>query len=546
MMMLIAHHISHANKMKKSSSKTTSKSKFKPSSNDPITSIFEKVALKYSSEIPKAIHAQLITKSQETLRLLSSKTTPGQQICKGDSPESRSVVVLEHILRRGISLKDGSTSPSVRVPLAEMARFVAVRKDNMERIANAISLHLNGINLVAGNQIKKSNATISTHRGKRKLQNNLTLSRGQKYRSMDSSRQSSSSSNHIKSSMILENKSISVHKRNAVELMRSKVNRKNSSTSSNKNLKKTRREQTSSSTMHKTHHNDNQLPHSLGEVKSSSECISLLSIKLQSFLHDPDNIEKKSKALWMNIVHFKLQEKSTRIIVLRDLKSNAKAYNGACFYYTVQDLELGNTSTSTSSSSSNTCNGKKARKTNSKLQSKERNQKVESVVQNKEDFAEENDVTIEDIISELRIEEQSFAKILQDVSKCAAKLGKQKYCGHESQSTNVSKSSRKNNSDSTVVNTKRCFDGVISSTASNDLLINGGDEYDDINNFANNVIIKYIAKKELLQWKSEVLTKTYEGSTKYDELSVNGLTKSQQIHTLRLRAELIAQRFNDT
>jgi len=106
---------------------------------DAIAQILNKLPAKYKTQIPanNNIKQQVIAK----LCNLESKF-PRQVLCKGDSKEARIVVILQHILLKGlqgIQLKDGQISISINVPLVELGRIVGMELKDIERVGRAVS-----------------------------------------------------------------------------------------------------------------------------------------------------------------------------------------------------------------------------------------------------------------------------------------------------------------------------------------------------------------------------------------------------------------------
>ncbi len=468
---------------------------------------------------------QLTIKTQETLRLFNSKTTPGQPLCNGDSIEARSVVILQFVLRNGFIMLSGNggskrvMSPSIRIPLSTLAKIVGIGKKDIEKVGQVCALilqqmgvtHSSSSGSTSNNNTSKLGTASSSIRTRSRGIINRTgssannVGRSQLLISSSSlplpSSLSSSVSPSLSPSTLLGKKYRNVHERNAARFL-SLRNKKLQNLATFKSINGAH----SNNTTNKSSSSSLPLPSSykleqLIQSSSSSTHIQTLCIKLQSYLHDPNNIELKSKLLWSNLIRYKVQSQrqNSRLehAVVYDLQTHQVYYEGACFYVTVQDLEhglfsnWGNKNCSSSSSSNNndhigsnnddgggsgtSYKGRKKKSQRINFQSKHvlnmngrngnkigkhitksglmcsttRTNKNNNHNDNNnntnddDDDDDENVLSIEHIIHELRIDESFFSDILDEVTSSVRDMGSKRYHDANDYNDNQKKKKKK-------------------------------------------------------------------------------------------------------
>jgi len=436
-----------------------------------------------AQNIDNAISRKIISKTKESLRILNSKAKVGE-LGKGDSTEARSAVLLEYVLRRGVQLEDGSISDTVRVPLETLGRNVASSKKEIKNLALQVENVLKETNLNIGTCTHNNQSALGSNHGngrqqtrvlqKAVLNSHRLFSRNAASRRIlkkigaESTGKLNSTINNTSASS--KNRSKRIQNKGCTTDANTNAPQQSSDTSRVDLLQQQQRKQ------------DNE--------SSSSQYIRNLSIKLQSFLHDPNNVENKAKHLLKNIIQFRLHNVSQRRQkdIMTDIQSNLIYYEGVCFYLTVRDLEQG-----------------------------------DSVDDEEEigDNDEDNYLSMDDVIHELRIEYDTFSTIFDSVSSSVRKMGKRKYVDNESQSQHQNAKKKKKSATSSNENQRStsnksggsAIDDIISTTLGIDTASNT-DELDDDDNqlhldkMPTSGKPKYVAEEKFKKWKDEILLKT--------------------------------------
>ena len=508
----------------KSNQKATKKvppskvAKAKSSHQDTITKLFQNLPSKYKQQIPLTSHSTIITKAQETLRLLNCKIPLGQKLCIGDSTETRSAVILEYLLRKGIEVEDGSILDSVRVPLVELGKSVGTKKQDIEKLSKFAMHYLDkictdGIVGIQNKSISSSSSKLVQHKRQPRV--------------------------------------MSIHQRNAASIMnltkRARIDP--SSINNTKSLSTSSNQVTNShySTITKKQQDNTQ--QRIESLYLSSSCINFLSIKLQSYLHDPDNIERKSNTLWWNLIQYKIDNhKTRREAAFYDLQTNVKHYEGACFYYTVCELELGPMGIREVGSGKGKARGNKRVKNSG-------NRDFSNTLVNERNINEENDIeetplTKDDIVNELRIDLESFSTILEEVTLSALKMGKPKYVEVESQKQVTNKRLRnetthidKNNLNVSEDVKIQDFDLLNQIKSKDENEIEGNDN-ESVNFLPNNSQPNYVSKETFMEWKNTILLDV---SSQHHTSDISSGDSSQhyRIRTpLSHHADMITQHYN--
>ena len=494
----------------KSKLKSSSSSK----SSSTIQTIFQKLPLEYKSQIPPTTHNELITSAHETLRLLHSKTTRGQKICKGDSNETRSVIVLEHILRCGIELNDGTMSTSVRVPLDVMGKFVGIGKKDVERLGKAVGLYLDQMDVGARRKNNGMKNDVRKVGSKTAVLSRTSTGNGVGGRGISG----------------LGKRFRNVHQRNAAMLLQRNRSKHNPANSANRTNTNTSTINTNANTIRRASNGRiiTQTLQPIELIASKSQHIHLLCIKLQACLHDPNTIEQKARSLWWNLIQYKLRKDHLRRnAILFDLQLKVKQYEGACFYVTVYDLEQGSLAAPSTASSTLLVKKKKVEKNGGKKRKKSNTAREESYdyenggdvedVDGDEMYEPEHVLTLDDIVHELRMDEVSFASILDEVSKLAREMGSNKYNVTKSQllarkrsQSQLTKSDNKDENeeddrDDSNNNNHTSKKARIQGMDSDRISFESDEEDDELDYLPRNGKPNYIAETKFLEWKDKEL-----------------------------------------
>jgi len=355
---------------------------------DTITQLLHKLPAKYKTQISSNnnIKQQIITKTRESLRIIESKF-PRQVLCKGDSSEARSAVILEYVLRQGIQLEDGKTSQSIRVPLDELGKIIGARKKDIERVGKAVS-----VLLIHG---------LESSTGERKTVNKSSIiDRKRKRNSMSSER---NNNNHTDTS---ENVTRKAAKRDLLlssKILKQSHQRQYSATTGRMEIITSASTSTLKPTSTSILTSSRQASALTAAFNIEPQHMHNLSMKLQAYLHDPNQIEIKSKELFQQYTTYKYKNESTkytRNAVMFDIQSNIKIYEGACFYIIVKEMEQGG------------CDHDDHNSYNHRI----------NIHNEEHDF--EKELTMDDIVRELRIDHKSFSDILQEVQNVRKEISR--------------------------------------------------------------------------------------------------------------------------
>ncbi len=593
----------------------------------------------------------LISKTHETLRLLNSKTTHGQLLCSADSPEARSVVVLEYVLRNGfyyvVNPNHNTTdsnddkvmkkSPSMRVPLEVLGKIVGIGKKDIGNVGRVCNLRLNQMyndnNSAMGNstqsQGKKQNQhpkqinTSNIHeRNAAKILSMAAKHRGSRshYHSTTTTARTRSSTTSNSSNSILKMNAKSRNDQiNAVKAQRmmSSVVRMGISNNNSSSVS------TATTTINASvvSNDPNGRKHEYPKITSSSSLsvqianlsnntihIQTLSINLQSYLIDPNNVECKSKQLWSNLLSYKLnlqkQYNRPEHAVLFDLRTHFIYYQGACFYVTVHDLEHGllmssgyggggaaadsnddgvaqgnGLGTTTHGRSSKSATSNKSRK---KSKNFKQNVNGSNYAPNKnnsnndhQEHGDEDDenliLSVEHIIHELRIDETIFTNILNEVTTSVRNMGDMKYhgCSSSDDNDNNKEGNKKGNCDK-----KRSCEDVVSSIEMTsekrprlfmDRICNSDDDESGIelkrsnsdDQAKSNVVdddmpswskARYTDEKRFMKWKQKMLSSmqvTQRTNSNCDDNSLGNDNEEVDPSIIKERAKNILRKFKE-
>lgn len=335
------------------------------SEGDVPTIILNKLPKQFSSLIPEETRKAVLIKAREKIRVLDSKTTRGVAICAGDSQDIRAAVILEILLREGVELKNGSRTPSIRIPLEQLGKVVGKGKMDTERVSNAVR------NLLEKTPTSK-NTFAST-----------------KY-SLPSKK---SSATHI-SLAELRAKPFQVGRFNTFPESFAAQETKNALPSTKKNdikskkRKQSEREKPQSTSMN---HDIHVQPVHLFE----------LCMRLQSKIFDPNACHKVSTMVYKSLVTKMFEEEGktavTRKAIMDDLQMNSKQFEGACLFLVNKKLDGG-------------------------VLYDDSSNKKKSIAVDSDD--EDAVLTIDDVANELRLETGSFEKFVKEISVKIADLMK--------------------------------------------------------------------------------------------------------------------------
>ena len=274
---------------------------------DPIIKILQGVTDQGYS-IPKEYQEQIIQSTQEKIRILLSKAP--QPRSQYDSPETRSAVVLEHVLRKGISSRKGKGAEfSLHVPLASFGKEIGHSKKTMTSVANALRGYIEDSNLQPSNNVS---AAIGSTQGR-------GSARLKKFLKADN--------NHAKPKM-----------------MRTKPTGKPSTP-----LRKQMEDAKSNRALSK----QQRLKAKNALAKQQQKLLPVrpihmheLSIKLQSKLHDPDTCEKAATTMFLQLAKHIVSDPELKTVgrqklARAELTHNLKMYEAACFYIAAKEMEQG-------------------------------------------------------------------------------------------------------------------------------------------------------------------------------------------------------------
>jgi len=123
-------------------------SKFLPSQKkskiqaDTLSYLIEKLIEEKLHEIHPKITCNIISRTKELIRLLQTKCSVYQRLCKYDSYESRLVVTLAYVLRHG----DGNNIPNMKQSLYTLGKIVGLKRDAVDTLKNSMEPLLNDLN----------------------------------------------------------------------------------------------------------------------------------------------------------------------------------------------------------------------------------------------------------------------------------------------------------------------------------------------------------------------------------------------------------------
>jgi|AntRauTorckE5430_2_1112549.scaffolds.fasta_scaffold10939_1 hypothetical protein len=274
---------------------------------DPIIKILKGVT-KQGYNIPQEYHEQIIQTTQEQIRVLLSKAP--QPRSQYDSPETRSAVVLEYVLRKGIPTKEGKGAEfHLHVPLASFGKEIGHSKKTMTSVANGLRGYIDDSSLQPSNEASVAMGS-SQGKGSSRLKKFLKLGSNDAKPKVTRTKPTGKPSTPLRKQMedAKNIRSLSKHQ---------KLKAENASAKQHRKLLPVR-------------------PIHMHE----------LSIRLQSKLHDPDTCEKAATMLFLQLAKHiisnpELKTMGRRQMARAELTKNLRTYEASCFFVTAKEMEQG-------------------------------------------------------------------------------------------------------------------------------------------------------------------------------------------------------------
>jgi len=344
---------------------------------NPIAVIIERIVTK-GYDIPKEFHAQIIQTAQEKTRILLSKSPIPQ--CEFDSSETRNAVVLEYVLRKGISNRNGNGAEfNLNVPLAVLGKTIGHGAKRMLLISNTLKGSLEDSNSHPASNKSVAIGRSSLRSGSARLMKMLKAggSKGAKPKPTKAARTGKPSS-PLRKKMEDDKAARELSKRNS---SKAKVFIA-------------------------------MQPQQLSPIRPLH--MHEISIKLQSKLHDPNACEKAATTLFLQLAKHMtsgsdLINPSRKQMVRKDLTDNLKLYEASCFFIAAKEMEQGEGNVT---SLDIEINDNASRKTKPNIKKKRR---LFTSDFDSDDDEYDNIITVEDIAGYLKEIPSSVSSFLKDI-----------------------------------------------------------------------------------------------------------------------------------
>ena len=278
---------------------------------DPVAHLIE-VIVKKGLDIPEEFQGQIIQTVHEKTRILLSKSPSSQH--QGDSTEIRYAVVLEYVLRKGISSRNGNGAQfNLNVPLEVLGKAIGHNKNKLLLISNTLNRFLEDSSSHPASM--KSSAMGSSSRG----------SGSARIRKMLRARGSDGDNPKPTTAVPTGDGKPSASLRKRME--DDKAARELSKQSSSKEKVATTMQPQQLSPIRPLHMHE-------------------ISIKLQSKLHDPNACERAATTLFLQLAKHILSDPDSdnperKCIAIKDLTDNLKLYEASCFFIAAKEMEQG-------------------------------------------------------------------------------------------------------------------------------------------------------------------------------------------------------------
>jgi hypothetical protein len=299
---------------------------------DPLQKLLLDICRK-GFQIPPEFHRIIVQKAQEKIRLLHAKAPP--QVSTNDTPESRNAVVLEFILRKGITLRTGE-SYQEQVPLADFGREIGRSEKRLDSLAASLRPHLEQqddleITKTANNQT--SSSTRSTIKRGGVAMGNASK-RIQKLLKLDSSNDGKGGA------MPPPPPPSRKYTGKPSTPLRKHIEATKAARKSRKNPQLARSKVTI----------EDHMPPEIILRMNTLRPIRMheLSIKLQNKLHDPNACEKAATVLFLRLIKYIVKNPELRSLTRKkaaiyEVEQNLKMYEGSCFLIAAKEIETGET-----------------------------------------------------------------------------------------------------------------------------------------------------------------------------------------------------------
>jgi hypothetical protein len=297
-------------------------------SSDPFQKLLLDICRK-GRQIPQEFHRIIVQKAQEKIRLLNAKAPP--PISANDTPDSRNAVVLEFILRKGITLRNG-LSYQEHVPLADFGREIGRSEKHLDSLSASLRPHLleqqDGIPRATKQQQTASSTTTLIRRSGTFASGNASK-RIQKYFKLDSNQQGKDNAGLPPSRKYTGKPSTPIRKH--IEAAKAARN-------SCKNT------QSSKSTIPIEYNMAPELILRMNTIRPVR--MHELSIKLQNKLHDPNACEKAAIVLFLRLIKHMVNDPELKTLTrkksaIHEIEQNLKMYEGCCFFIAAKEIEKG-------------------------------------------------------------------------------------------------------------------------------------------------------------------------------------------------------------
>ena len=280
---------------------------------DPVAHLIE-VIVKKGFDIPEEFQGQTIQTVHEKARILLSKSPISQY--QLDSTEIRYAVVLEYVLRKGISISNrngNSAQFNLNVPLADLGKTIGHSKKNMLLISNNLKGFLEDSNSHPAST--KSSAIGSSSRGSGSARLSKFMRAGGSNGANPKPTTAAPTGNGKPSASLQK------------ELEDAKAARELSKQNASKGKVATAMQ-----------------PQQLPPIRPLH--MHEISIKLQSKLHDPNACERAATTLFLQLAKHILSDPDSynpqrKCLARKDLKDNLKLYEASCFFIAAKEMEQG-------------------------------------------------------------------------------------------------------------------------------------------------------------------------------------------------------------
>jgi len=290
---------------------------------DPIQKLLSDICLK-DRQIPQEFHRIIVQKAQEKIRVLNAKVP--HKVSANDTPDSRNAVVLEFILRKGITLRTGKIYQE-QVPFADFGREIGRSEKYLDSLSASLRSHLEQCSVPKGAnyQATSSTATAIKRRG---IASGNASKRIQKLLKLDGKDGKGDDREPPSKRKYTGKPSTPIRK----HIEAAKAARKSSK---NPQLK-------SIITI------EHQITPEMTQSKNSIRPLRMheLSMKLQNKLHDPNACEKAATVLFLRLIKCMVNDPELKTLArkksaIHEIEQNLKIYEGCCFFIAAKQIEKG-------------------------------------------------------------------------------------------------------------------------------------------------------------------------------------------------------------